>query len=240
MKTLVLYVFHEYNLRVEYFIKNAIFKRDDTDFIVICNSHDIQFSVPDYVRIVKRKNDGIDFGAWSEGLFTDNLYKNYDTFIFVNSTVIGPFLPTTETKQWTDLFLEGLVGNVKLYGCTINTIQEPRTKAHIQSYLFAMARPTLEYLIEKELFSPTKYPMNRHEAIWDYEIRLSRLIIENGWNIGSRMKHYKDVDFTFTTKTPEEYGIEWLPDCMYYFRLKQYTITPQELIFLKGNRLGVV
>ena len=39
---------------------------------------------------VKRNNIGYDFGGWSNALLTNDLYKNYDNFIFANSSVIGP------------------------------------------------------------------------------------------------------------------------------------------------------
>jgi hypothetical protein len=47
-KTLVLYVFHTYNDRVEHFIKNAVFKADDVDFVFMCNdpSFDLSSRVP--------------------------------------------------------------------------------------------------------------------------------------------------------------------------------------------------
>ena len=91
MKTLVVYVFHQLNKRVTYFIKNAIFKDENIDFSIVCNNKDITFNYPDYVdvftEIIK-----VDFGAWSEYLLKDSKYKKYDNFIFVNSSVIGPFL----------------------------------------------------------------------------------------------------------------------------------------------------
>jgi len=40
-KTLILYVFHEYNERVKYFIKNAIFEDENVDFIMISNNKKI-------------------------------------------------------------------------------------------------------------------------------------------------------------------------------------------------------
>ena len=110
-KTLVLYVFHIYNNRVENFINNSIFKNDNIDFIIICNNKEIDFRAPDYVKIIKRDNIGYDFGAWSHGLLDENLYVNYDKFIFVNSSVSGPYLKDNSIK-WTDIYLNGLQNNV--------------------------------------------------------------------------------------------------------------------------------
>jgi hypothetical protein len=99
-----------------------------------------------------------------------------------------------------------------------------------------MNRETLEYLIKKEIFSLDKFG-KEGQIVDEYEIGMSQRILENGWNIGSKMKYYEGVDFTFKTKQPEEYGIQWLNDIMYpngFFGL--YTIDPYEVMFIKGNR----
>ena len=92
-KILVLYVFHIYNERVNHFIKNCIFDDENIDFIIISNNKNNKFEVPNNVKTLFRENIGYDFGGWSDALLINNLYKNYDKFIFVNSSVIGPFLP---------------------------------------------------------------------------------------------------------------------------------------------------
>jgi hypothetical protein len=64
MKTLILYTFHEYNDRVSYFIQNALFQRDDVDFLVICcdlNDTRMETELPSYVKLMKRDNDCFDF-----------------------------------------------------------------------------------------------------------------------------------------------------------------------------------
>ena len=155
MKTLVLYVFHVFNDRVLSFINKAIFQDENTDFIVICNDKAINFKVPAYVKTLKRDNIGFDFGGWTDALHTDDLYKAYDNFIFVNSSVVGPFLPAYFTGKWTDIYLAGLKDNVKLFGSTINTCSQyadPMNFRHVQSYIFAMNRQTLDFLISANIF----------------------------------------------------------------------------------------
>ena len=50
-KTIILFVFHEMNIRVKNFIKNCIFKDKYIDFLVICNNKEIKIDVPDYVNV---------------------------------------------------------------------------------------------------------------------------------------------------------------------------------------------
>jgi hypothetical protein len=160
---------------------------------------------------------------------------NYEKFIIVNSSVIGPFLPPVFKEKWTGIFLNGLQNNIKLFGCTINTCGDPINKSHIQSYVCAMDKITLEYLIKCEIFNITNYAKTYNEAVWNKEVLMSRKIIENGWNIGSLLSYYKDVDFTFTSKRPNQYINPFLNDIMYpKYMNKLWNV--YELVFIKGNR----
>jgi len=237
-KTLVLFVFHIYNDRVKHFIDHCIFKDDDIDFVVISNNMHIHVDVPNYVTLIHRENVGYDFGGWSYALLTNHLYEQYDTFIFVNSSVYGPLLQTSTPYKWTDLYLNGLTGNVKLFGNTINTCSDPLNISHVQSYLFAMDHTTLQYLIDCDIFSITHYAPTFEDAIKYKEILMSRKIIEHGWNIGTLMTYYKDVDFTFTDKKPNEYSIPFLDDIMNSRDINRIWDLSQ-LAFIKGNRFGI-
>lgn len=235
-RLLVLYVFHIYNDRVKHFIEKCIFYDEHVDFIIISNDKTIQIEVPNYVKTLCRDNIGYDFGGWSEALITDNLYEGYNNFIFVNSSVLGPFLPSDYKGKWTDIYINGLQNNVKLFGSTINTCDMSLTNAHVQSYIFSMDKPTLKYLMKCGIFSVTNYAKTFNEAILMKEVLMSRKIIENNWNIGSLLPHYKNIDFTFNSKKPHECNIQFLGDVMFLQYLnKLWNIN--ELVFIKGNRM---
>ncbi len=236
MKTLVLYVFHINNERVTHFIDKCIFYDENIDFIIISNDKNNKIKAPHYVKLLYRENIGFDFGGWSDALLTNELYKNYDTFIFANSSIIGPYLPLYYKNKWTDVYLNGLQNNVKLFGSTINTCEDPLNKAHVQSYIFSMDKTTLEYLIKCGIFSKTQYAYNYLDAIWNKEILMSRKIIENGWNIGSLLPQYENVDFTFKYKKPDEYKIKFLDDLMFEDYKNEFWNIHQ-LVFVKGNRI---
>ena len=178
---------------------------------------------------------GYDFGGWSDALLTDKLYKKYDNFIFINSSVIGPFLPSGYKGKWTDIYINGLKDNVKLFGSTINTMLNPLTSSHVQSYIFSMDKTTLKYLINCSIFSTDNYAITFKNAIHNKEILMSKKIIENNWNIGCLMTYYKNVDFTFRDKNPNDYNIKFLDDLMYQLFYKQIW-NEYELVFIKGNR----
>jgi hypothetical protein len=235
-KTLVLYVFHIYNTRVKHFIDNCIFYDKSIDFIVISNNKNNYFTVPNYVKTLFRDNIGYDFGGWSHALLTNNLYQNYDNFIFVNSSVIGPFVVSYYNDKWTKIYIDGLQNNIKLFGSTINTLGDPLHYSHVQSYIFSMNKITLQYLIDCEIFSMTNHSQTFDSAIWNKEVLMSRKIIENKWNIGCLLRMYKNVDFTFSSKKPEEYNINFLGDIMFP-NFRNVLWNDYEVVFVKGNRI---
>ena len=211
---LILYVFHELNNRVYHFINNCIFYDENIDFIVISNNKNNNFSVPSYVKTLYRDNIGYDFGGWSEALLTNDLYKKYDKFIFVNSSVYGPFLQNK--RDWVNIYLNGLNNNnIKLFGCTINTLRDPKNRSHVQSYIFSINKNTLQYLIECQIFSMVNIAQTFDQAIWNKEVLMSRKIIEKGWNIGSLQMVYAGVDFTFKNRKRKDYKTPFYDDVMF-------------------------
>jgi hypothetical protein len=96
---------------------------------------------------------------------------------------ISPFLPSYFIGNWTDVYLNGLKNDIKLFGSTINTCRDPLNKSHVQSYIFSIDKITLEYLIKCEIFSITNYAKTFNDAIWQKEVLMSRKILENGWII---------------------------------------------------------
>ena len=199
MKTLVLYVFNELNKNLTSFIANGIFLDHDVDFFLINNGCHNEPVLPEYVIYFKCDKVGSDFLAWSRGLLYNDLYKDYDNFICLNSDASGPYLPSYFQGRWTDIYLNGLTGNIRLFGSTISTETDPETLSHLLTYVFAMNKETLEFLITKQIFSIT----DTSKA--SKEFKMSRLVLENGWNIGCLMRYYDGVDFRFLASTPSDY-----------------------------------
>ena len=234
---MILYVCHQINDRVNNFINNCIFKDDAFDFIFIINDKNLNINhlnLPSYVKIIQRDNIGFDFGGWSEGLLNNDLYKNYDSFIFINSSVYGPCMEKNDNRKWTDILLNGLnYKNIKLFGTTINCINDAQKSSHVQSMVFCMDLITLKYLISKDIFSIINFDKTFNDTIMNKEIRMSREIINNGWNIGCLHTYYKDIDFTFKNNNRE---IIYLNDLCFKNVFFGKTIHPYEILFVKGNR----
>jgi hypothetical protein len=179
-KILVLYAFHEYNIRVINFINNAIFKDDNIDFVLISNDRNINFTCPEYVIKVYRDNIGFDFGSWSDVLLHDNFYQNYDYFIFSNSSIGGPYLKNNNDK-WTNKFIEPLNNKFHMFGSFMNM----RPRPHIQTYIYSMKKWILEYFITNGIFDNTKYEITLKQAVYNKEVRMGQLITSKKWKLGS-------------------------------------------------------
>jgi hypothetical protein len=252
-KTLILYTFYDKSFEVEFFIKKGCFNHPDYKFIIISNNKNTNLKVPSFVELIKRENRGLDFGAWEEVLLTNNLYKGYDYFIFINNSCVGPFVPSYHKGYWCDIFNDNITGDIKLFGTTINPIHIPAQQAHVQSWCFNTDRTGLDILIKAAIFSSTSNwvveglvkPSHHGESfskgkIIQKEIKMSREIIDAGWNIGCLLDYYKGIDFRFKEKRPEEYDIDWNigrdGDLAWRNHYMGMNMHPYEVIFIKSNR----
>src|SRR5262249_24680336 len=68
------------------------------------------------VKLIWAANQGYDYGGY--GVALSSMELSYDYFVFVNSSVLGPFGCSAET--WIERFLSPLKGDVRLSGATIN------------------------------------------------------------------------------------------------------------------------
>jgi len=107
---------------------------------------------------------------------------------------------------------------------------------HVQSYIYAMERDTLKYLIDCEIFSLTNQAKTFNDAIWQKEVLMSRKIISNNWNIKDLSKLYEGIDFrnkiAFLKKKKEMKGDIMSPEHEYLWK-------KEDVIFIKGNRFAM-
>ena len=125
-KYVCLYAYYEkndiYKENLIYFLNNGIL--DHVDYYIIINGDStVDIPIRNNIKIIKRENKGFDFGAWSHCIH-NYIKKQYDYYIFINTSVKGPYL-TEEDKQnnitWLDKFLV-LFNNkdIKMVGTSIN------------------------------------------------------------------------------------------------------------------------
>jgi hypothetical protein len=93
---------------------------------------------------------------------------------------------------------------------------------------------TLEFLIKKEIFSLTNLINEYKDVVNNKEIKMSRVILENNWNIGCIFHHYNNVDFTDKNIYESDIFKSDINFNKYYDEL----IHPYELVFIKEKHIS--
>jgi len=252
-KIAVIYAYYEKNddyiLNLKYFLKTGIYNECDYYFIVNGDCS-IDFPKKDNIKVDKKENNGYDFGAFNYILFQNNLIiKNYDHFIFMNSSQRGPFIPNYIKIKWYEPFINMIKDDVKLVGVTINIfskylfeqgklLQETTNYKlpfpHIQTYFFAMDKECLKFLIEKEIFEEKYNYDNFNELIAFKEIMMSKVVLENNWNISCIIPEYQGINYRTIKEDINRTSAN--NDPLYKNCCFNRTIHPYEAIFIKMNR----
>lgn len=66
------------------------------------------------IRVVSRPSSCFDLGVHGEVLRKDALWKKYNRFITLNSSIRGPFMPYWSRSCWSDAFLDHVTDEVKV------------------------------------------------------------------------------------------------------------------------------
>lgn len=235
-KILITYVFFETKIsliNLNFFIKNGVFNNNNVQYNFIIKGNKCSVKIPDYgnIKVYKMKNEGYDFGGYSYSIQMIN--KNtFDYYIFLNDTVIGPFVPRFNSKNiWYEYFISLISDKVKLVGPTINRKNYNNIPEHVQSMAFGTDYIGLKLLIENNIFNiennikvfKTK---GKFEFIINFEVEMSGVIIKNGYEISSFMQYdnyYKKI----------EHG-----DIHYNNKYFDITVNPVEIMFIKNNRIN--
>jgi lipopolysaccharide biosynthesis protein len=248
---LVVYAYYEkdniYKNNLEFFLKRGLCSECDYIFVINgeCSVH-----IPNRlnIKVLKRENQGYDFGAYNEALQLLTNIDDYQYFIFLNTSVRGPFIPTYVKMQWYEPFINLLKDDIKLVGTTMNILNSstsehsqifynhtgfPRPHTHIQSQMFVVDKECLKYLVYMRLFSSNNYT-NMTEFIALKEIMMSQLVLKKGWNISCIIPEYQEIDYRLL-----EYDINptsFNNDPCFQNSCFGRTIHPYDVIFIKTNR----
>lgn len=183
-QTLVLFAYNErdalFTSNLHYFLNNGVFESEQCDFCIIVNgesSQTIAGNVGANCCVLHRANRHGDFGAW--GFALDTLGTDYESFIFLNDTARGPYVPGWAARSdWVRHFTRRLSDACKLVGPTKNSM----IAEHLQSYAFALDKTALELLLKERIFHPSlHYPAQKMQFIVAHEVRMSKLLRDAGF-----------------------------------------------------------
>lgn len=251
---------NRYALFYAYYEKNEEYKnnlrhfltqgglRDDIDYFFIINGTcSVDIPIASNITVISRENKGYDFGAWGNALAQIPL--EYDYYIFINNSVIGPYLPDGQTdwlSPFMELFNDGpdikIVGtsiNIHMaYGQSLYTNTTP-PYPHVQSMFFILDKDTVLFLLNNtDVFNEDSLngTQNIQTVVLQCEIKMSNAILKNNWNINCILPKYRGIDYLNIKEdinTTSVNGDPYFPNA--YFG---ETIQPTDVIFYKSYRIN--
>lgn len=235
-RVLVIYVYADTNLlsksNFEFFIRVGINRSKDADYYIILQQINGTYineknlpKLPSYAHYIQHENKCFDLGTIGWFLSNEMINKtNYKYFIFLNSSVRGPYLVSYyQSTQWYYAFTKRLNNYVKLVGPTISC----QTSTHVQSYFWVTDYQGLLILLkDKDVFSCHKTQI---DAIYHAEIPATIVLFNAGFSVDSLMKKYQGYDFR-VNRHPDCYKME---NPTSDDKVDGITLDPFELIFVK-------
>jgi hypothetical protein len=245
-------LYHYYELDASY-AENLLhfilfgYRPDVTFYIIISGKYSIALPKVDNIIYVYTDNRNYDYGGYSIALreFVD--IDGFDYFIFVNSSVRGPYLPAYFNGAWVSPFIALITDEVGVSGSTINIIVEQSQHSaefqrrhggtapfsHVQSMAYCLSQSALSFLQADQFFACDR-DLDKLRVITDYEMLLSQKLIRAGWNIKCLLPEYNVVDYrkAHGDINPTSARGEAIYEGSYFGR----TAHPFETIFTKTNR----
>ena len=255
MKTLILYSYRDYPdsaINFNYFIDKTLpLLSNEIDLLVAYNTTtliEIQSS-SERVKYFQTPY-AFDINDFSFLLSKVDI-QQYDIFIFLNSSCIGPILPTYVEKNWVQIISNNITTTVKITAPVVEVppddlgtkcltehlyIDKKDTNIpFVHTYFFATDLIGLNILIKSKAIS--NIPIDKDDAILHFERKISSSILNEGYNIKSLMKVHE--------------GISWLDKQNWNSKLWSLStiscpevprnyfgadLSPYELIFFKNIR----
>lgn len=252
MKNRVVVFYHFYERDQSYIDNLAHFcifgVINDVDYCFII-SGDTKVSIPEAenIKVIRTENKNNDFGGYCLAL-SDFPIDSYDHFIFINSSMRGPFLTGFSREKWVDFFLDQFTdSDVGLVGATINLLHQssPYTKKyrdifgtihsgnHVQTGVYCISQKAI-LALKNSGFYDVQEKLTKDDVIVVYEIRMSQFLINAGFSLRCLLPEYNvlnlknnQIDVNLTSDN----GDPCYPNS-YFGR----TMHPYEVIFIKANR----
>jgi hypothetical protein len=214
-QALVLYHYYEkdqsYIDNFAHFLRFGYYSSLDY-LIVIAGECSVDLPSLDNVQYLFTENKNFDYGGYCLAIQTLDLWQRYDFYLFINSSVRGPFFPAYCNKKWISLFIDLISDEVGIVGSAISITPSSHSistmyhekygslernhdvLAHVQTTCYALSREVLGQLIKLGFYGENK-DLNKDEVVRDYEIRLSQLILDMGLNLRCVLPEYNQTDY---------------------------------------------
>jgi hypothetical protein len=209
-------------------------------FIIKGNKKRLYINRKQYTYIFVNHLDNYDIGGYSLGILLTQTY-NYDYFIFLNSSALGPI--EKKNGEWVSKLKSLMTDEVGIAGSSIfimdkNIFEQIKLPSYmifpfssVQTYSFILTKNSLNLCINKGFFKLKV--QNKSELIMNFEIGISQFLIKNNYNLACALNGY-DLDYRTPHNNPNSFARNGDP--IYKNAYYGKTVSPFEIIFLKTNR----
>ena len=170
--------------------------------------------------------------------------SDYQSIVVVSSIMSGPHSMPDGAQNWVQRFTEQLTQETHLVGSSIVMMprDHPLTKAqneikakfgmapYVPTSAFAISREALDFL-DTKCFFDQDIPACELSLQLLTEMRMSDLLLENGWNISCLLSKYSNIDFRSAKKDTNPSS--WLGDPRRENSYFGENINKQECIFVE-------
>jgi hypothetical protein len=226
--------------------------RLDMNFvIVVAGHHTIDLPKAANLQYHFAPNMNFDFGGYASAIRALDLLDHYEHFIFVNSSVRGPFSPPYIEKSWDQILIDLLEPDVGVAGTAIALTpahhsiaklyhakygvspSNEEILAHVQSTCYVLPKNSLQYLVNIGFYEGA-ISLSKDETVRDYEIRLSQLLLAQGLTLKCVLPEYNQPDY----REPESDINPSSREGDSGFRNSYFgrTVHPYESMFIKTSR----
>ncbi len=125
-------------------------------------------------------------------------HSKYKYFVFLNSSVRGPFVPLYMPRSWswtqayTDLFHEG-IGVVSSSLVCLPQVDAGGYGPKVESWAFALIPETLHLLTTAGVFDVRTCKLCDDGVVVKGEYGIATTLMQHGWNLNTLMSMYRDV-----------------------------------------------
>ena len=244
MRSVVIYTYFESetsNLNLHFFVNKELLENkksnniENIDYIIVINGYTYDESIvfPDMinVKVLKRKNEGFDYGGHSYALnYIAKKKKIYDYYFFMNSGVIGPIVPHYIKSHWKHIFINKINDKVKLVGTSIVCLPDRDAGGYgpkVEGFCFMVDYVGLDLLLhEKTIFCNNP---DKSSTVINSEYGMSKCILKNGYSIDCMLPKYQNIDWTDEKNHNKNYNRHPSRQNSNY----GYSINPYDVIFHK-------
>ncbi|GAQ79139.1 hypothetical protein KFL_000250160 [Klebsormidium nitens] len=189
--------------------------------------------------LFRKENVGMDFAAhnvsieWARQQKTAGKYKY---FIFLNSSVRGPFFPSYMPHgwRWMQAYTDRFQGDIAAVSSSIVCLpHEDRYGPHLESWAFALIPESLELLIQAGVFNIRECKFCADGVIAGGEYAITEVLMtQHGRNVASLMSMYPlDTDW----RDSKHWGCNNNVHPSRHGTYDGITMHPFEVVFVKAS-----